>query len=156
MSKKTKLVGQLLSWLLLLLGFSACEEREEYGTPTVDYQVKGKVTTASGEAVKGIQVVVKDQHGTFKQKEQWMYYHNDTIYTDANGEFISREASSFSLSDQKVCFYDVDGELNGGTFESDSVGLKEMAQKRIKKGSGNWYGGKYELGCEVKLNKKSK
>lgn len=153
MSKKTKLVRHLLSWLLLLLGFSACEVKEEYGSPTVDYQVKGKVTTASGEVLKGIQVVVKDQYGSFKQADQWGYGQNDTIYTDANGEFVSHEARGSSLSDQKVYFYDVDGELNGGTFKPDSIGLKEMTQTRIKKGDGNWYGGKYELGCEVKLNK---
>lgn len=153
MSKKTRLVGQLMSWLLLLLGFSSCEESVEYGTPTVDYQVKGKVTTASGEALKGIQVVVKDQYGSFKQADQWGYNQNDTIYTDANGEFVSHEARGSSLSSQKVCFYDVDGELNGGTFKSDSIELKEMTQKCIKKGDGSWYAGKYELGCEVKLNK---
>ena len=48
-TKKKIAVRKLLSGVLVLLGFTACDsdgpgnELCEYGTPSADYQVKGKV-----------------------------------------------------------------------------------------------------------------
>lgn len=60
---------KLLYLLLGFLGFTACKEGGiggggeilcEYGTPTTDYIVKGKVTDSAGVPIKGIVVSSKD------------------------------------------------------------------------------------------------
>ena len=51
---------------------------------------------------------------------------------------------------KKLIFNDIDGEANGGTFKSDSVCMKDMESKQIKKGDGNWYLGTYEYNMEIK------
>ena len=57
---------------------------------------------------------------------------------------------------KKLIFNDIDGEANGGTFKSDSVCMKDMESKQIKKGDGNWYLGTYEYNMEIKLSKEDK
>ena len=62
-TKKKIAVRKLLSGVLVLLGFTACDsdgpgnELCEYGTPSADYQVKGKVLDQTGKPIKGVQVV---------------------------------------------------------------------------------------------------
>ena len=58
---------KLLYLLLGILGFTACGEGGagggmmcEYGTPTADFTVKGKVTDADGKPIKGIEISSKD------------------------------------------------------------------------------------------------
>lgn len=45
----------------------------------------------------------------------------------------------------------MDGEENGGEFESVTLGVDQMEKSQIKKG-GSWYTGAYELKAEVKLS----
>lgn len=79
----------------------------------------------------------------------------DTVYTDVKGEFESDKAHTFSIGSQEVLFHDVDGEENGGEFESVTLGVDQMEKSQIKKG-GSWYTGAYELKTEVKLSSKKK
>ena len=57
-TKKKIAVRKLLSGVLVLLGFTACDsdgpgnELCEYGTPSADYQVKGKVLDQTGKPIK--------------------------------------------------------------------------------------------------------
>lgn len=78
----------------------------------------------------------------------------DTVYTDVKGEFESDKAHTFSIGSQEVLFHDVDGEENGGEFESVTLGVDQMEKSQIK--SGSWYTGAYELKTEVKLSSKKK
>lgn len=153
-TKKKMLVHRLLSGAMALLGFAACNDENngeiwcEYGTPITRFHVKGKVTDDAGEALKNIQVVVRQGWNNDPQDA-------DTIYTDANGEFQSNELSCVGIGEQKVYFHDVDGEENGGTFKSDSVRLSGMEKKQMENGSG-WYNGKFEFSMKkpVELSKK--
>ena len=81
---------------------------------------------------------------------------NDTIYTDSGGEFVSQMMRDGWVDTKKLIFNDIDGEANGGTFKSDSVCMKDMESKQIKKGDGNWYLGTYEYNMEIKLSKEDK
>lgn len=75
-TKKKIAVRKLLSGVLVLLGFTACDsdgpgnELCEYGTPSADYQVKGKVLDQTGKPIKGVQVVVKDLDAVFVKGEK--------------------------------------------------------------------------------------
>ena len=115
-TKKKIAVRKLLSGVLVLLGFTACDsdgpgnELCEYGTPSADYQVKGKVLDQTGKPIKGVQVVVKDLDAVFVKGEKDYVSDYDTVYTDVKGEFESDKAHTFSIGSQEVLFHDVDGE----------------------------------------------
>lgn len=162
MNRKRKMfVWRLLSGTLALLGFTACSKDDpaiypcEYGSPTVDYQVKGKVTSNEGEPLKGIRVIVKDVSGVFMKDINSPSYGADTVYTDEKGEFASHMAHSGFIEKQKIFLNDIDGEENSGAFKPDSVAFEKMDKKQVKEG-GKWYEGQYELNTTVKLFKESK
>lgn len=159
--KKKIAVRKLLSGVLVLLGFTACDSDDpgnglcDYGTPSADYQVKGKVLDPTGKPIKGVQVVVKDLNAYFVKGEKDYVVDYDTVYTDVKGEFESDKAHTFSIGSQEVLFHDVDGEENGGEFESATLKTDQMDISQIKEG-GSWYSGAYELKAEVKLSPKKK
>jgi putative lipoprotein (rSAM/lipoprotein system) len=157
------MIRKLLSGVVTLLGFSSCGENIfngggmacEYGMPTVDYRVIGEVKDETGTPLQGIQVIVKDEVLLNKNgNSQSTYLHKgDTIYTDSKGTFESAKIYSISLKAQEVIFNDVDGEANGGEFESIKMSINDLDSKRIKKGD-NWYAGEYELKAKVEMKKK--
>lgn len=154
--KKEKVVQRLLCGMLTFLGFAACGETpDEYGCPITDFQVKGRVASADGKALKGIQVVVKNEGGylSYRKEDGSICVGYDTVYTDADGNFASHSASTAWVTTEQAVFNDIDGDSNGGTFRADSVKLKDMEIKQIKQGDKHWYEGKYEYRIEVKLSK---
>lgn len=150
--KKRKLGSRLLAGALGMLGFVGCdgvgEAPDMYGCPIVDFQVKGAVTSEDGTPLKGIRVITRISWNND-------VYGADTVYTDAKGEFKSRELSDVSIDKQKVYFDDVDGEANEGAFKSDSIDVISMEKQQLEKGS-SWYTGKFEFSTKelVKLKKK--
>ena len=152
--KKRKLGGRLLAGALSVLGFVGCdgvgEVPDMYGCPIVDFQVKGAVTSEDGTPLKGIRVITRTSWDNNA-------YGADTVYTDAKGEFKSRELASIAIGKQKVYLDDVDGEENGGAFKSDSINLRDMEKKQLNQENG-WYAGKYEYSAKdaVKLKKEEK
>lgn len=150
MNTKMKMtVARLLSGAMVLLGFASCDDdKVMYGSPSVKFQVKGKVTSDIGTPLEGIQVIVRANWDNNSQGRA------DTIYTDAKGEFASQEIEAGGLNAQTAYFNDVDGAANGGTFKSDSISLKTMDKKQLEKGN-EWYAGKFELTTTVKLKEKT-
>ena len=49
---------------------------------------------------------------------------------------------------------DVDGEDNGGRYESDTVMVNKLEMKKVGEGDGKWYVGRYEIRADRKLRKK--
>lgn len=127
----------ILSALLTLLGFGSCDKigTLEYGSPYVDYQVKGQVTDEEGNPIEGIRV-------TFETSP-------DALYTDANGHFESKEIRNVVVYG-KIKFEDIDGSAHG-SFLPDSADLANLEQKQIEKGDGNWYEGKFEINVQQQL-----
>ena len=128
---------KLIYLLLALLGFGAvsCEEigeddAGEYGCPHVNFSLKARVVDEAGEPIEGIKVCV-----------DWI-----EEYTDPNGE-INVNESVFTGSQNMVRFEDVDGEANGGEFETLTLDITDKVEK-TEDGSGSWYDGafKAELG----------
>ena len=140
--KQKKVLEQSLCGVLALLGFAACAETS--------------VISDDGKALKDIQVIVKNENAYYNDEEGELVRMNDTIYTDSGGEFVSQMMRDGWVDTKKLIFNDIDGEANGGTFKSDSVCMKDMESKQIKKGDGNWYLGTYEYNMEIKLSKEDK
>ena len=65
--KTNKLMTRLLSSALVALGFTACDNETtddvyplEYGSPSVDYRVKGIVTDEAGNPIENIRVIIRN------------------------------------------------------------------------------------------------
>ena len=147
----------LLTALLSMLGYS-CSSDEildeygtpvEYGSPNVNYVVKGTVTDEGGTPVQGIKVsliVVYDNE---------YYDTKESVNTDATGRFQLNETENVSIGYGEVLIVeDIDGEANGGEFRSDTLNVADLDRKQVKEGDGHWYSGKYELSANIKLKKK--
>lgn len=88
-----QVTNALLSAILMLLGFSACdnnvfkggEEPCMYGTPSAHYELKGKVIDKEKQPLPGMQIIVKGIMEVWPQ-------HVDTLYTDRKGEFLHKES----------------------------------------------------------------
>lgn len=139
---------KLIYLLLGLLGFTACDENGgtgglvcEYGTPTVDFSVKGRVTDTQGNPIKGIVVSSTDTGAALE------------AVTAADGSFTTNKVKDFSIFG-KLVFTDTDGAENGGEFETLTVDLNTLPETKVAEGDGGWYGGEYEVTADVKLKEK--
>lgn len=148
--KVTNLVEYLIGGLLALLGFSSCDlidPKCEYGCPNADYKVLGTVTDEAGNPLKGIQVAKEE----IKEGDEFPI--RDTVYTDESGKYTFA-ANGFPIERTvNVTFNDIDGDTNGGEFESKTV--KGAAYEQIKKGSGAWYEGEFSATVNAELRKKA-
>lgn len=116
-----KWMMQLLSGLLVLLGFSACSSSEDekeypplmYGTLTTEFHIKGKVVDSENKeaGLPGICVLVRPNK----------LNHNcaDTLYTDANGEF-GYTGDAYSEDMVRIIYEDT----KNGEFKKDSLNVR--------------------------------
>ena len=147
-----KLIYLMSSGIMAALGFSGCDDGIrngggllEYGTPHCDFKNDITVTDENGKPLKGIRVTTVKSNDYVDEG-----LIRDTLYTDENGK-VSKEYSLISPPKKyELAFDDVDGEENGGSFES-AAGTFEV--KKIKKGDGNWYEGVYEASGKKSLKK---
>ena len=151
----------LLTSLLALLGYGCSSESPMdmygtivamYGALVIKYSVKGNVTDEDGNPIKNIKASVKtgpyDEEGT-------PYYPIDSTMTDAHGQFaIDFPYNNISGGRHKLILEDIDGEENGGEFQSDTLSLDQLEPKQIEPSSGAWDAGKYELTANIRLKKK--
>ena len=147
----------LLGSLLAVMGFSACEHDLMYGAPMpddspyADFMIKGTVTNEADEPLPDIQirspwrVTYYDKIYTLKE---------DTVYTDANGEFTYAFQLGDSTRDRDVplLIEDIDGEANGGSYASDSVSVSFDGVELT--GGKGWYMGKAEKEVNIRLKEK--
>lgn len=166
--KHKSLLSRLCAAVLALLGFASCEKfndiRCEYGTPSVDFKVKGTVTDADEKPIEGIRVIVRTNFDNLPDSRQSYVddlgrYHayggDDTLFTDVKGRYESNELYTVAIASQHVYFDDIDGNAKGGAFQSDSVQLKTAPNRQYQKANGHWYNGGYEYTVDVQLQKKS-
>jgi putative lipoprotein (rSAM/lipoprotein system) len=134
--------------ILLLLGFSgiaytSCEYGAvEYGVPHGQYEFKGVITDKeTSNPIQNIQVV--RQYG-------------DTIYADAEGKFAFPKAGSnfYMGSEFHLKVEDIDGEENGGDFETQEMDIKFTKADQVEKGDGSWYEGKFVKTQNIELKRK--
>ena len=143
--KMVSLYSKMLSFFLVVLGFSSCTDEPtigfqpmygcpapEYGAPYAQVKVSGKVVDKdSKEPISGIGVILDDEDN---------YYRNDTVFTDDSGVFnfnigtIGAEPKTLN-----IVFQDMDGELNGEYISKEKIVKVETSD--YNGGSGNWNDG---------------
>lgn len=128
------LYGKIITTTLVFLGIvvTACVE---YGSPYANYIIKGKVTDRSSKKpIPNMRIIYKLPGSE---------YGNDTVKTDANGEYILKKDWIF---DNKAYLYaqDLDGEENGGYYATDSLSVGDFRFRQTKRGDGRWFEGVFE------------
>jgi putative lipoprotein (rSAM/lipoprotein system) len=150
--------SKLISGLLTLLGFGAamagCSKMyappddgggmSMYGTPTASFEVKGRVTDDSGDPVRDIKIVVKEDAA--------YDYEIGVGITDAHGYYSVRGSWSGSNS-FNIATEDIDGEKNGGEFATESVEIEIKKEDYI--GGEGWNRGKVTKNADFELELKS-
>ncbi len=131
-----KTYGKIITLFFTLLGMlTGCDWFEpsyEYGCPSADYIVKGKVTEKrSKKPIKNIAVIRKSPSSP---------YGNDTVRTNARGDY-ELKFTGFPGDFQWIVAEDLDRFENGGLFASDSIKVDWKQMKKVKKGDGRWYDG---------------
>ncbi len=140
--------NKLIYLLLSLLGLAtACDDDGGeimcmYGTPTVTFSVKGRVTDPAGKPIEGISV----------KTEKWL-----ETATNARGEFAFEKSEWTSFGDKPLKiplkFEDVDGARNG-SFEDREVEVAFTRNEKVE--SSGWYFGDYTASdIEVVLQAKA-
>lgn len=159
MKKRKFTVQHLLSGMMALLGFSACNSETPclYGTPSADYKVMGTVTDEDGNPIEGIQVVVVDslmQDNYIQKGDSYVERSKmDTVYTDKQGKYASRDIQTFGTEEVEVVFNDVDESANGGLFVRKELSVKELKSNQVEKGDGSFYKGRFELTGDVVMER---
>ena len=127
----------LLSSLLAMLGFASCssgEEEEyfvpEYGVVIPNIEWRGAVTNEAEAPIQGISTLVKYAIKDYNDPSKVGYYTVDSVSTDANGRFAVHVPDINHLN-YKLILQDLDGEANGGTFQSDTLTLTELVAEEI-------------------------
>ena len=110
----------------------------EYGMPHASYKIIGSVSDESGNPIPGIDVLWKLWEESYKAN------------TDSEGKF-SMEVETFPSESVTLQFTDVDGEANGGEFESQEA---QVSLTKTGKGDGKWDEGEYSGEVNVVLKKK--
>ena len=162
--KAKSLLHMLLGALMGLLGFSSCEAIQNiidtpvmYGSPTVRFEAKGKVTDEAGKGIEGVRVAVRmhryypNSDGVIYDQNHW--YNDDTLYTDAAGKYeLKTSLTSFNGPDDvTIVFEDIDEDAHGGEYSSQTV-TPEI--KQTQKGDGSWFFGTFAVEADAKLEKK--
>ena len=147
-----KLTKMLCVAVLGVLGFSACSDDPEsasvaYGSPNAKYKYVGTVTDEQGNPIEGINVVMSGDYVSSTP------FASLTLKTDKDGKFSTVTLTSVNTRINTLDFVDVDGEANGGEFESQTITPKDMTKTQIKEGDGGWYMGEFELSANIKLKK---
>lgn len=112
----------------------------EYGMPHATYKVIGQVSSEDGTPIPGIEVLMTLYHdGDFMKGT-----------TDSQGK-VEIELEAWPDETQAtVEFTDIDGEANGGQFQSEKA---EVTFEKVKDGDGRWYEGSYAAEVKVQLKK---
>ena len=128
---------RFIYFLFALLGFGAVacdngmhDQVAEYGCPTVHFSLKARVIDEEGNPIAGIEVQTKDN----------AFYADN--YSDAEGN-IDLNVSMWPDTNIDLVFTDVDGEENGGEFETLNLNIADKVEQ-VKEGSGSWYEGGYK------------
>ena len=135
---------KLIYFLLALLGVSCnIGMRCEYGTPHVSFSLKARVVDEAGNPIQGIEVRTKDN-----------YFEDRTGVSDYLGNIDAYGSYIWPGSQYDVVFFDNDGPLNGGEFETLEMDISDKVVQ-TKEGDG-WDRGTYvaELG-DVTMTLKS-
>ena len=125
----SKIMQIIISAIISLLGFSTSSCYVMYGSPTADYQAEGCVTDEDGKPIEGIRIQVTLEDDYTDDNEGFI------VYSDSEGRFSTTKYKDWRI--QSLTATDIDGEKNGGEFETQEIKLtmKPTLEEGSKKGA---------------------
>ena len=122
-----KLIRLLCVSVIGVLGYSSCEEHsDEYGTPITTFRYWGTVTDEAGNPIEGINVIMSGNilgmPNVKLKTESYMYGEDMSV-------FLTGRFSTANTQITTIDFVDVDGEENGGDFQSVTITPQDMVQE---------------------------
>ena len=152
-----------LAGLLSLLGFTGCgkdnngdgEISVEYGSPSSNFKVLGRVTNEQGQPLGGMRVVASEVTAVWGKGPEQCYSGllRDTVYTASDGSF-AREYSVFP-TDSVYIHIKIEDTAEPSIYESDSIAVG-FAKDDLKGGDTRGFEGAAEKKVNVKLKAKKK
>ena len=152
-----------LAGLLSLLGFTGCgkdnngdgEISVEYGVPSANFKVLGRVTNEQGQPLGGMRVVASEVTTIWGKGPEQCYSGllRDTVYTASDGSFV-REYSLFP-ADSVYIHMKIEDTTEPSVYDSDSIAVG-FAKGDLKGADGSWFLGAAEKVIDVKLKAKKK
>lgn len=147
-----KSVNCLLTGILMLLGFSSCDQvsTDMYGTPHANFTIKGKVVNEENMPIPDIEITCLVGHQGDNKSEF------DTIppvSTSPTGTF-SCQFEEFPTDKLRIIATDIDGTRNG-SYEKDSTDLA-LSSDDYKGDKGDWFNGSVEKKINFNLKRKEK
>lgn len=141
--------GKIVAAIVSVFGLHGCDiHAVDYGCPCAEFTMKGTVTTEENTPLEDIRVTVEVWSVAGNDKRQ-MY--EKTTCTDADGKVSVNTGFVYVPDSVSVKIDDVDGEANGGDFQSQVLSPKVVMTKDK---DGEWFEGSYESTFNVKLQKK--
>ena len=129
-----------------------------YGVPTCAFNIKGKVTDASGKPVKGLQVILVDSRidpDNLPQNEYWdAELRRMTDTTDAKGNF-EVNGSDRPWEQMRVLVRDIDGAKNG-SFQQQLVEVEFGEPEGGDRSVSKWKLGTKKAEVTIKMKRKKK
>ena len=115
----------------------------EYGIPHAMYELKGVISDKeTSNPIQNIQII-----------RQICSEYGDTIYTNTEGKYVFdsvfSENSTFHLKIE-----DIDGEENGGEFETQEIEVKFTQADQVEKSEEYLYKGKFAKIQNIELEQK--
>ena len=144
-----------LAGLLTMLGFSGgCSGIGvvEYGSPSANFKVMGRVTDEQGRPISGVRIVAPNVEG--KWGKQQYPSPLDTTYTSPDGSYRYWYNAGWAPDSVYVKLKFEDPTSNP-VYESDSVTVG-FAKGDLKGASGEWYQGAAEKKVNITLMRNNK
>lgn len=142
-----QICNQMLSAVLVLLGFSACDSLGPgdvpcmYGQPHAKFEIKGKVLDSNKQAISKARIIVKNVTNANSD----IPWQRDTLYTKDAGEYLHTDDSAWpEMTYRIVC------EDPSGVHKSDSTEVK----MKPTGGDGSWNAGSDSREVNFELKKK--
>ena len=122
-----KLIRLLCVSVIGMLGFSSCEEHsDEYGTPITTFRYWGTVTDEAGNPIEGINVIMS---GNILGMPNVQLKTESYMFDEETCVFYTGTFSSNDTHIETIDFVDVDGEENGGDFQSVTITPQDMVEE---------------------------
>ena len=152
-----------LAGLLSLLGFTGCGKDDnggggisvEYGVPSANFKVLGRVTNEQGQPLGGMRVAASNVTAVWgKGPDQCnVYLLRDTVYTASDGTFV-RIYSTFP-ADSVYIHMKIEDSAEPSVYDSDSIAVG-FAKDDLKGVCRTWFLGGAEKKINVTLKRKKR
>ena len=152
-----------LAGLLSLLGFTGCGKDDnggggvsvEYGVPSANFKVLGRVTNEQGQPLGGMRVSASNVTAVWGKGPDQRNVHLlcDTVYTASDGSFVGNY-NTFP-ADSVYIHMKIEDSAEPSVYDSDSIAVG-FAKGDLKGDDRGWYLGAAEKQINVTLKRKKK